>query len=64
MTAYREVPLAIDTVHCEPPDMDKLCELLIRFTLQDFGEAQAKRASQEVPETLRRDPPSDRRRSR
>lgn len=45
--------LTVRAVHREPPDMDKLCELLIRFTLQDFGEAQAKRASQEVPETLR-----------
>ena len=41
--------------HRDPPDVDKLCQLLIRFTLQDMGESQARR-SQEVAETRKVQP--------
>ncbi|MFN8183769.1 MAG: hypothetical protein U0R23_05040 [Candidatus Nanopelagicales bacterium] len=36
--------------------MDKLCQLLIRFTLQDMGESQVRRRSQEVAETRKVQP--------
>lgn len=40
----------------DPPDTDKLCQLLIRFTLQDMGESQARQRSQEVAETRKAQP--------
>lgn len=48
--------LTVRAVHREPPDVQKLCELLIRFTLQDFGDAQARRASQQAHETFKPPP--------
>ena len=36
--------LSVRAVHRDAPDLDKLTELLIRFTLQDSGEQRATRA--------------------
>ena len=36
--------LSVRAVRRETPDLDKLTELLIRFTLQDSGEQRATRA--------------------
>jgi len=36
--------LSVRAVHRDKPDLDKLTELLIRFTLQDSGEQRATRA--------------------
>lgn len=47
--------LTVRAEHRDPPDVDKLCQLLIRFTLQDMGELQARR-SQEVAETRKVQP--------
>ncbi len=47
--------LTVRAEHRDPPDVDKLCQLLIRFTLQDMGESQARR-SQEVAETRKVQP--------
>lgn len=41
--------LVIRAEHRDPPDLDKLCQLLIRITLQGIGEAHAQAASQEQP---------------
>ena len=39
-----ERTLSVRAVHRDKPDLDKLTELLIRFTLQDSGEQRATRA--------------------
>ena len=36
--------LSVRAVHRDTPDLDKLTELLIRFTLQDAGERRAAQA--------------------
>lgn len=38
--------LSVRAVHRDTPDLDKLTELLIRFTLQDAGEQRATRAQE------------------
>jgi len=48
--------LTVRAEHRDPPDVDKLCQLLIRFTLQDMGESQVRRRSQEVAETRKVQP--------
>lgn len=48
--------LSVRAEHRDPPDVDKLCQLLIRFTLQDMGESQARQRSQEAAETRKVQP--------
>ena len=48
--------LSVRAEHRDPPDVDKLCQLLIRFTLQDMGESQARQRRQEVAETRKAQP--------
>lgn len=48
--------LAVRAVHRDPPDVDKLCQLLIRFTLQDMGESQARKRSQEIADARKVQP--------
>lgn len=43
--------LTVRAEHRDPPDADKLCELLIRFTLRDMGESRARQRRQEIAET-------------
>ncbi|WP_223881384.1 hypothetical protein [Nesterenkonia ebinurensis] len=37
----------------DPPDLHKLCEALIRLTLQEVGQSRAHRRADEAPETYR-----------
>ncbi len=43
--------LTVRAEHRDPPDADKLCQLLIRFTLQDFGESRVRGPSQRADAT-------------
>jgi hypothetical protein len=43
--------LSVRAEHRDPPDMDKLCQLLIRFTLQDMGESRARQRREEIAGT-------------
>lgn len=43
--------LTVRAEHRDPPDTDKLCELLIRFTLQDMGESRAQQRRSEIAGT-------------
>ncbi len=43
--------LTVRAEHRDPPDADKLCQLLIRFTLQDFGESRVRGLSQKAEAT-------------
>lgn len=43
--------LTVRAEHRDPPDVDKLCQLLIRFTLQDMGESRAQQCRSEIAET-------------
>lgn len=45
--------LSVRAVHRDPPDLHKLCELLIRMTLQDIGQSRAQRRAEALPETYR-----------
>lgn len=53
---YDERQFSIRAVHRDPPDLHKLCEALIRLTLQEIGEERARRRASEVPETYRPPP--------
>lgn len=44
--------LTVRAEHRDPPDLDKLCQLLIRITLQDMGASWALPDSQEPPEVF------------
>ncbi len=48
--------LSVRAAHRDPPDMDKLCELLIRFTLQDMGESRAQQRRKEIAGTRKVQP--------
>ena len=48
--------LSVRAEHRDLPDVDKLCQLLIRFTLQDMGESQARWRRPEVAETRKVQP--------
>ena len=45
--------LSVTAVHRDPPDLHKLCEVLIRLTLQETGESRIRRRAEETPETYR-----------
>lgn len=53
---YDEREFFVRAVHRDPPDLHKLCEVLIRLTLQEVGEGRVQRRTSEVPEIYR--PPS------
>ncbi len=42
--------LSVRAEHRESPDLDKLTELLIRFTLQDTGQRRVQRSSTQGPD--------------
>lgn len=50
---YEDREFSVRPVHREAPDLHKLCEVLIRMTLQETGQARAARRAAEVPETYR-----------
>lgn len=50
---YDERRLSVRAVHREPPDLNKLCEALIRLTLQEIGQARMESRRAEPPETYR-----------
>lgn len=45
--------LSVRAVHRDPPDMHKLCELLIRMTFDDIERSRIQRRATELPETYR-----------
>jgi hypothetical protein len=50
---YDERQFTVRAVHRDPLDLHKLCEALIRLTLQEVGQSRAHRRADEVPETYR-----------
>jgi|GEM_PF-1580494 len=48
--------LTVRTEHRDPPDTDNLCQLLIRFTLQDMGESRAQQRRDEIAGTRKVQP--------
>ena len=48
-----ERTLSVRAVHREPPDLHKLCEVLIRLVLQDIGRSRAEQRRNEPPETYK-----------
>ncbi|GEK80333.1 hypothetical protein [Agrococcus baldri] len=50
---YDERQFTVRAVHRDPPDLHKLCEALIRRTLQEVGQSRAHRRADEAPETYR-----------
>lgn len=48
---YDERQFTVRAVHRDPPDLHKLCEALIRLTLQEVGQSRAHHRADEVPET-------------
>lgn len=48
---YDERQFSVRAVHRDPPDLHKLCEALIRLTLQEVGQSRAHRRDEEAPET-------------
>jgi len=53
--AYHEREFSLRAVHCEPPDLHKLCEVLIRLTLQEIGQSRVEQRRHQPPETYRAD---------
>lgn len=45
--------LSVRAVHLDPPDIEKLTQLLIRLTLQETGQARARREANRPPSTYR-----------
>lgn len=50
---YDERQFTVRAVHRDPPDLHKLCEALIRLTLQEVGQSRAHGGDQETPATDR-----------
>lgn len=50
---YDERQFSVRAVHRDPPDLHKLCEALIRLTLQEVGQSRAQRRADQAPETYR-----------
>lgn len=50
---YDERSFCVRAMHRDPPDLNKLAEVLIRLTLQETGRSLAKRRAAEFPETYR-----------
>ena len=50
---YDEREFSVRAVHRDPPDLHKLCEALIRLSLQEVGQSRAQRRTKETPETYR-----------
>lgn len=50
---YADRKIWVRAVHRDPPDIHKLCEVLIRLTLQEMEITRAERRVAQVPETLR-----------
>lgn len=51
---YDERQFCVRAVHRDPPDPHKLCEVLIRLTLQEVGQSRAQRRAEDAPETYRK----------
>ncbi|MEW1980779.1 hypothetical protein AB0333_07595 [Citricoccus sp. NPDC079358] len=51
---YDERQFCVRAVHHDPPDLHKLCEVLIRLTLQEVGQSRAQRRAEDAPETYRK----------
>lgn len=56
---YDERQFSVRAVHRDPPDLQKLCEVLIRLTLQEVGRSRAQRRAEGAPETYRKQAGSD-----
>ena len=50
---YEDREFSIRAVHRDAPDLHKLCEVLIRLTLQETSKSRVQRRQQEPPETYR-----------
>lgn len=50
---YADRKFSIRAVHRPEPDLEKLCEALIRLTLQEVQRGRAEREATRLPETLR-----------
>lgn len=50
---YDQRRLSLRAVDRDPPDLHKLCEVLIRLTLQETGHSRVERRRIEPPETYR-----------
>lgn len=48
---YDERQFSVRAVHRDPPDPHKLCEALIRLTLQEVGQSRCEGRSRESVET-------------
>ncbi|MDN5821328.1 MAG: hypothetical protein L0H39_07550 [Brachybacterium sp.] len=50
---YEDRKFSVRPVHRDSPDLHKLCEVLIRLTLEETGRSRAERRAAEPPETYR-----------
>ena len=50
---YEDRKFSVRPVHRESPDLHKLCEVLIRLTLEETGRSRAQSRAAEPPETYR-----------
>jgi len=51
-----ERQLTIRADHREPPDIQRLTELLIRLTLQETGQSRSNQRASQAPSTYRSEP--------
>ncbi|EWT04012.1 hypothetical protein N864_16365 [Intrasporangium chromatireducens Q5-1] len=50
---YEDRKFSVRPVHRDAPDLHKLCEVLIRLTLQESGQSRIDRRAAEPPDTYR-----------
>lgn len=50
---YADRTFSVRPVHRDAPDLHKLCEVLIRMTLEETGRSRAQSRAAEAPETYR-----------
>lgn len=52
---YEDRSFSVRPMHREAPDLHKLCEVLIRLTLQETGQSRIDRRAAQTPDTYRPD---------
>jgi len=50
---YEDRSFSVRPVHRDTPDLHKLCEVLIRLTMQETGQSHIDRRAAEPPDTYR-----------
>lgn len=50
---YEDRTFSVRPVHRDSPDLHKLCEVLIRLTLEETGESRIARRAEQPPQTYR-----------